>query len=96
VCPGCRERGDADPWVAGSGCAECRQTGYRGRTGIYELLRVDDVLRGLIMQRADATSVRRHTAAHGMPTLRDEGTRKVQDGTTTTEELLRVIREDDA
>jgi general secretion pathway protein E len=96
VCLGCRKRGEADPWVAGSGCSECRQTGYRGRTGIYELLRVDDVLRGLIMQRVDATSLRRHMVGHGIPTLRDEGTLKVRDGTTTTEELLRVIRDEDA
>jgi general secretion pathway protein E len=96
VCHTCRERATADTWSAGGGCRECRGAGYRGRTGIYELLRIEDSLRTLIMQRADATTMRHHLGARGMRTLRDEGTAVVHEGTTTMEELIRVIREDDA
>jgi general secretion pathway protein E len=78
----------------GSGCNQCKRTGYRGRTGIHELLVVDDEIRGLIMKNADAASIRRAATAKGMNTLREDGADKVLDGITTIQEVLRVTQED--
>jgi general secretion pathway protein E len=79
---------------AGAGCADCRGGGLRGRTAIAELLAVDDGVRALVMDRADATTVRRHAVARGMRSLRDEGFAKAARGITTRAEILRVTRED--
>jgi general secretion pathway protein E len=79
---------------AGPGCADCRGTGYRGRTAIHELLVVDDPIRALIMARADAAAVRRHASAHGVGTLRDDGLAKVRAGVTTLAEVLRVTQDE--
>jgi general secretion pathway protein E len=81
---------------AGPGCPACRGTGYRGRTGIHELLPFDDAVRALVMARTDAAAVRRHATAAGMPTLRDEGFAKVRAGVTTVAEVLRVTQDEDA
>jgi general secretion pathway protein E len=78
----------------GSGCPACKQRGYRGRIGIHELLVVDDAVRNLIMQKADASQIRRLATSRGMPTLREDGARKVLEGITTIEEILRVTQED--
>ena len=75
------------------GCAACGQTGYRGRTGIYELLAVDADLRRMIHDAASEDAVRTHALAHGMTSLRQDGARWVADGTTNLEEVLRVTRE---
>ncbi len=79
---------------AGPGCGECKQTGYRGRLGIHELLIVDDDIRGLIMKSSDAATIRRDATSRGMPTLREDGTQKVLEGQTTIEEVMRVTQED--
>ena len=60
-------------YAGGAGCVLCKQTGYRGRTGIHELLVVDDDVRALIMKNADSGAIRRAATAAGMPTLRDDG-----------------------
>jgi general secretion pathway protein E len=78
-----------------AGCEACRGTGYRGRTAIHELLRVDDDVRALVMARADATAVRRRAVAAGMTTLREDGAAKARAGITTEAEVLRVTRDDD-
>ncbi len=78
----------------GEGCAQCKRTGYRGRTGIHELLVVDDEVRGLVMKSADAATIRRAATAKGMNTLREDGADKVVGGITTIEEVLRVTQED--
>jgi general secretion pathway protein E len=78
----------------GSGCAQCKQTGYRGRAGIHELLIIGDEVRGLIMKNADAASIRREATDRGMPTLREDGAQKVLEGLTTIEEVMRVTQED--
>jgi general secretion pathway protein E len=78
----------------GPGCAQCKQTGYRGRIGIHELLIIDDEVRGLVMKSSDASTIRAHATAHGMPTLRADGAQKVLEGMTTIEEVLRVTQED--
>ncbi|MDX2168669.1 MAG: type II secretion system ATPase GspE [Deltaproteobacteria bacterium] len=78
----------------GPGCPECKQTGYRGRLGIHELLVVDDEVRNLTMKASDSASIRRVAAAKGMTSLREDGSDKVLRGLTTIEEVLRVTQED--
>ncbi|MBM4290914.1 MAG: type II secretion system protein GspE [Deltaproteobacteria bacterium] len=76
------------------GCAECMGNGYRGRTGIYELLHVDDEIRGLIMANVDSNTIKKRAILKGMMTLRDDGTRKIFAGETSISEILRVTQDD--
>jgi len=71
------------------GCEECSGTGYRGRTGIYEVVEVDDNLRGMIHEGASETKME-HYARTRSPGIRDDGLRKVAEGVTTLEEVVRV------
>ena len=75
------------------GCEECNHTGYHGRTGIYEVMRVNDKVRRLIAQRASEDVIRDAAIGAGMITLGDDALAKVKSGSTTPEELLRVITE---
>ena len=75
------------------GCPACTHTGYHRRTGIYELLRVDDGLRRLIHDRVAEQELREYALQHGMHGLRQDGLRLVTSGVTSLEELLRVTRE---
>lgn len=77
----------------GRGCDSCLQTGFRGRTGIFEFLVMDDTLRGLMMQTSDSTTLRKAAMERGMKTLREDGVRKIRAGITTVEEVLRVTGE---
>jgi type II secretory ATPase GspE/PulE/Tfp pilus assembly ATPase PilB-like protein len=74
----------------GAGCDKCRQTGYSGRMGIYELLTMDDALRDAVTTNPDVNVLRRMCRESGLQTLRDDGWRKVRQGTTTVDEVLRV------
>ncbi len=76
-----------------AGCDACRGTGYRGRTGIYELLVVDETLRRLIHARAPEHELRDAALLAGMLPLRRDGARWLADGSTALAELLRVTRE---
>ncbi|MEE8312291.1 MAG: type II secretion system ATPase GspE [Candidatus Binatia bacterium] len=80
--------------VDGAGCESCRNTGFRGRTALHELLAMDDTVRSYVMQSADAASVREICVARGMPTLRDDGADKVRAGATSVAEVLRVTAAD--
>ena len=75
------------------GCNACNQQGYRGRTGIYELVMIDETMRQLIHDRAGELELNRHarTLTSG---IREDGWRKVLAGHTSVEEVLRVTRED--
>jgi general secretion pathway protein E len=75
------------------GCPECLNVGYRGRTGIYEMLMIDDEVRRLTLEKADAGSIRNAAIKHGMVTLRQDGARKVVQGLTTPEEVMMVTAE---
>ena len=75
------------------GCERCGHTGYTGRTGIFELLVVDDALRGLIHRRAPESDMAAAAQAQGMALMRADGERLVSNGTTSREELLRVTRD---
>ncbi len=78
----------------GGGCAHCLQTGYRGRSGIYEILMLDDELRALILAKADAAQIRARAISKGMVPLREDGAKRVCAGMTTAEEVLRVTQEE--
>ena len=75
------------------GCAQCAHTGYRGRTGIYELLRVDADVRRIIHDGADELALRQRFTSAGRRSLREDGLRWVADRTTSLAELVRVTRE---
>jgi type II secretory ATPase GspE/PulE/Tfp pilus assembly ATPase PilB-like protein len=74
----------------GRGCSNCRETGYRGRVGIFELLIVDDPVRSKIQYRSYASEIRDVALTRGMRLLRDDGVSKILEGHTTVEEVSRV------
>ncbi|MFN8543058.1 MAG: type II secretion system ATPase GspE [Candidatus Binatia bacterium] len=80
--------------VEGAGCDECANTGYRGRSGIYELLLVNDAIRSLVLKRSSADAIRDAAIKQGMRTLREDGWKKVRDGVTTVAEVVRVTQEE--
>jgi general secretion pathway protein E len=75
------------------GCAHCKDTGYRGRTCIIEVLPVTDAVRALILQAAEAAAIRRAAIDGGMRTMYEDGLAKALAGTTSLEDVLRVTRE---
>jgi general secretion pathway protein E len=77
----------------GRGCPSCLNTGYRGRTGIFELMILDDTLKNLILKTSDANAIKRKAVEQGMVTLRRSGAKKVLDGITTIEEIFRVTQQ---
>jgi len=79
----------------GRGCDQCKQRGYKGRTGIFELLLVDDRIRSLALNRAAAREIRDAACEHGMLTLRQDGWTKVIQGITTVEEVVRATQQDE-
>ncbi|MCH8313780.1 MAG: type II secretion system ATPase GspE [Nitrospinae bacterium] len=105
ICEECKQPADLNPgllkemgsWAKqgiktyqGKGCKHCSFTGFRGRAGIYELLIVDETIRGLILAKANAQTIRKAARKAGMHVLRDDGWKKVLRGITTVEEILRV------
>ena len=93
LCPACRRPGEARRYTA-VGCEQCGQSGYRGRTGVYELMVVnDDEIRGLIHNRAPEADLAAAARAQGLLPMREDGQRLVESGVTSLEELLRVTRE---
>ncbi|NNJ70395.1 MAG: type II/IV secretion system protein [Kiritimatiellales bacterium] len=77
------------------GCDECRGNGYKGRTGIFEILPVTDEIRPLVIAHASASDIKRTSLEHGMRTLREDGWDKVLAGVTTIDEILRVTEENE-
>jgi general secretion pathway protein E len=77
----------------GAGCPECNGRGYNSRMGIFEMMDVNDEVRKLIMNNADAGVLTRTARKNGMRNLREDGWRKVEDGVTTVEEVMRVTQE---
>lgn len=74
------------------GCNLCMQTGFHGRTAIFEIMTVDDEIRKLVLKTSDANQINELAVKHGMITLQQDGIQKVLAGITTTEEVLRVTR----
>lgn len=111
LCPNCRQREPLDRSAvqalrldssllgalvgAKRGCDQCAETGYRGRKGIFELLIVDEVIRGLITSRAKASEIKTKAIGRGMTTLREDGVNKFLSGETTIEEVSRVAFQDE-
>jgi general secretion pathway protein E len=78
-----------------AGCDQCNGTGYRGRSGIYEMMLIDDEIRQLILKNVDSGTIKRQAvAAKGMRTLMDDGALKVLKGVTSIAEVLSVTQED--
>jgi general secretion pathway protein E len=109
ICPDCKrsytaseeelDRLDVPPGshltlYRGAGCAACSQTGYRGRTGIFELMVLDDEIRRLIGSKADSTAIKQAAIAKGMVTLKREGAERVIQGHTTLEEVMRITQQE--
>jgi type II secretion system protein E len=108
ICPECKEEyephevpsdfprnGDSPVRLwRGAGCRACRQTGYRGRVGIYELMVTGDSIREMCVERVNASQIRKQAMKEGMITLRQDGWRKVLQGKTTLDEVARVTAGD--
>ncbi len=108
VCEKCRRSAEITPTVQrelggdgtpaqvyeGTGCEDCAQTGYRGRSGIFELLLMNDVIRPLILKRSSADMIKDAGVQQGMRTLREDGWQKVRTGVTTVAEVVRVTQEE--
>jgi type IV pilus assembly protein PilB len=75
--------------MKGAGCDRCNSTGYKGRVGLYEVMDIGDELRELILVGASGLELRRKAVDGGMLTLRMSGLRKVKDGMTTVDEVVR-------
>ena len=110
LCPTCKEEVKADSQkmlelglnyaafekvYRSVGCEKCFKTGYLGRTGIYELMVVNDDVRQCIYQRETAGAIKKAALESGMTTLRMDGLEKVERGITSLEEVLRVAHQDE-
>lgn len=106
ICSQCKEQYDPDPaklppdftlepgekLYRGKGCRECRETGYKGRQGIFELLTVNDEIREIVVRQGTSGEIQQAARKAGMSTMRDDGWDKVRQGITTVEEVLRVAK----
>ncbi|MCG8431820.1 MAG: GspE/PulE family protein, partial [Candidatus Omnitrophica bacterium] len=101
ICPECKEpvEGSENPggqvFYEGKGCPACRFTGYRGRTGIHEIVPMSEAIRTMILKNASSQEIKEKAVAEGMVTLREDGFKKAAMGLTTTTEVFRVTQQDD-
>jgi len=86
------EKDALGPIFRAKGCEKCLETGYRGRTGIYEFLRMTESIKGLVLQTSDSNQISRAARKEGMVNLREDGIQKVTEGKTTISEVLRVTQ----
>ncbi len=91
---GWREPDRMPTFYSARGCDKCEQKGFTGRIGIYELMVSDDTVGALVLQNADAQTIKRAAQSQGMDSLRDDGARKVLMGLTTVEEVVAATQED--
>jgi general secretion pathway protein E/type IV pilus assembly protein PilB len=82
-------------FMRGVGCDNCRQTGYQGRLAIYEICVINEAMRRLIVQKRDGGELKQAAVGQGMETLRQDGWRRVAQGKTTIEEVVRVTQNDE-
>jgi general secretion pathway protein E len=92
LCVNCRQPDPVTKTWRAVGCGKCNRSGYSGRTGIYELLMVDDEIRALIHQNQGEQSIRQAAARKGMQTMREDAQRWVKNGSTSLDEVVRVTR----
>ena len=78
----------------GKGCEQCKKTGFVGRTGIFELMIVDEEVRKMVNAKTSADEIKRKAVERGMKTLRDDGLTKIRAGVVTPDEVLRVTTEE--
>ncbi len=78
----------------GTGCEECRHTGYKGRTGIFELMLMTEEIRQLVLEKASSDIIRQKAVSQNMLGLRESGWQKVKQGITTVEEVLKVTQKE--
>lgn len=106
ICKDCREKysptGDilkdlglkeATAFYRGKGCKSCKSTGYLGRIGIFEFLRMSEEVKKMVIAKASSDEIKKRALGEGMRTLRDDGLDKARRGVTTVEEILRVTEE---
>lgn len=107
ICERCKQPSAASPellrslgiapgpvdFYRGEGCPACKNTGYQGRVGLFELMELNDAVRGMIVAKASSASIKSAAAQAGFRTLRQEGLIKAAHGITTVEEVLRVTQE---
>jgi len=74
------------------GCRECREIGYSGRTGIFELMQMDEEIRHMTVNNASTGDIRSHALKNGMVSLRQSGWNKVLEGVTSIDEVLRISK----
>jgi general secretion pathway protein E len=92
LCTACRKVDQRGHWHP-VGCPQCGMTGYKGRTGVYELMDVNDEIAALIHGRAAEAAILAAAQRHGLQSMREDGERLVAEGVTSAEEVLRVTRE---
>ena len=88
-----KEMGDKEIYVA-KGCDFCAQTGYRGRTAVYEILEFNDEIRTMVMSKSSSTEIKAAAVKNGMNTLRREAFKKFAEGLTSLEEVIRITQKD--
>ncbi|MBT9151509.1 MAG: Type II secretion system protein E [candidate division WS2 bacterium] len=107
LCPKCKEKYQAESWELSSlgleeeevffcrpvGCSYCNESGYKGRTGIFELFVLDKKIRGKIDNKMDSHTLRSIAIENGMKTLHDDGIRKLKEGLTSVTEILKATTE---
>jgi type II secretory ATPase GspE/PulE/Tfp pilus assembly ATPase PilB-like protein len=106
VCPKCKEKYIPSDEIIkdlglsqkielfrGKGCMHCRNTGFTGRLGIFELLTVTEEIKNMVTAKRSANEIKKKALEQGMRVLRDDGMEKVKSGVTTAEEVLRVTEE---
>jgi type IV pilus assembly protein PilB len=79
----------------GAGCAHCKQTGFRGRVGIFELMELDGTLREMAFRRESHTDIRKQARISGMKTLEEDGVRKALAGITMLEEVVSITQREE-
>ena len=107
ICPKCKEKyipskevlkdlklTQKAEFYRGKGCMKCKNTGFVGRIGIYELLVINEEIKNMITAKKSANDIKKMAISLGMSTLFDDGLGKLKSGTTTVEEMLRVVEED--
>ncbi|MCX5665670.1 MAG: type II secretion system ATPase GspE [Candidatus Omnitrophica bacterium] len=108
ICPECKDKytptkeelkdlgvssSEKTEFYRGKGCPKCMSTGYKGRIGIYELMTPDEKIRNAVISKSSTDEIRKLALASGMITLKEDGIRKIKEGLTTVEEVLRVTEE---
>jgi general secretion pathway protein E len=92
LCPVCRRQDGEGRWHP-VGCAHCSGTGYKGRTGVYELMVVDEAVQAMVHNRASEHDLGAAARAAGLRSMREDGDRLVREGITSAEEVIRVTRD---